>query len=91
MIIKRQSRMSGKWHECEMPITDTQAEDYLSGALIQDAFPNLSDSQREFILTGITPTEWAKTFGKHVEQGAEDYKPCEAPALNRTPITTGRS
>jgi len=91
MLIRRQSRMSGKWHECEMPITNTQAEDYLSGALIQDAFPNLSDSQREFILTGITPIEWAKTFGKPVEQGADEYKPCEAPVLNFTSVTTGRS
>jgi len=83
--------MSGKWHECELPITNTQAEDYISGALIQDAFPNLSDSQREFILTGITPIEWAKTFGKPRTPDAEEYKPCEAPALNRTSVTTGRS
>tara|TARA_R110002074_G_scaffold308407_1_gene479215 strand:+ start:396 stop:617 length:222 start_codon:yes stop_codon:yes gene_type:complete len=26
--------------------------------LIQDAFPDLNDEQREFVLTGVTPNEW---------------------------------
>jgi len=30
------------------------------GALIQDAFPMLNSEEREFILSGITPEEWAK-------------------------------
>ena len=30
--------------------------------LIQDAFPNLSDDDREFIKTGITPEEWDNAF-----------------------------
>ena len=28
--------------------------------LIQEAFPELSDDDREFIKTGITPEEWEK-------------------------------
>ena len=31
--------------------------------LIQEAFPELSDDAREFIKTGITPTEWQKYMG----------------------------
>jgi hypothetical protein len=31
---------------------------YESGELIQDAFPFLSDDEREFLLTGTTPEEW---------------------------------
>lgn len=27
---------------------------------IQDVFPNLSDDDREFLITGITPEEWDK-------------------------------
>jgi len=27
--------------------------------LIQDAFPQLSDEEREFLMTGITASEWA--------------------------------
>ena len=30
----------------------------LRGALVQEAFPNLSAAEREFILTGITAEEW---------------------------------
>jgi hypothetical protein len=30
--------------------------------MIQDAFPHLTPSQREFILTGISPEEWDATF-----------------------------
>lgn len=32
--------------------------------LVQDEFPNLSDEDREFLLTGITPQEWDSTFGE---------------------------
>ncbi len=35
-----------------------------AGALIQDAFPTLSADDREFIMTGITPEEWAEIFGE---------------------------
>lgn len=31
---------------------------YKNGMLIQDAFPMLTRSQKEFIMTGITDEEW---------------------------------
>jgi hypothetical protein len=34
-----------------------------SGILIQDAFPELSDYAREFIMTGMTPDEWNEYMG----------------------------
>ena len=34
----------------------------LTGEYIQNIFPNLKASDREFILTGITSSEWDKTF-----------------------------
>lgn len=30
--------------------------------LVQDAFPTLSNAEREFLLTGITEGEWNKVF-----------------------------
>lgn len=33
-------------------------EDPAKAPLVQDAFPELSEEHREFILTGITPEEW---------------------------------
>ena len=32
------------------------------GQLLQDAFPELSVPEREFILSGTTPAEWDKMF-----------------------------
>ena len=32
--------------------------DPMNAPLIQDAFPDLNDEQREFVLTGVTPNEW---------------------------------
>lgn len=31
-----------------------------SGALIQNALPELTDDQREFLMSGLTPAEWNK-------------------------------
>ena len=30
--------------------------------MVQNAFPNMSVGDREFLMTGITPTEWAAMF-----------------------------
>jgi hypothetical protein len=32
------------------------------GFMVQDAFQFLSSSEREFIMSGITPTEWNRMF-----------------------------
>lgn len=44
----------------ELDITLEQIAKYNSGTLLQDAFPNLTASEREFYLTGITDDEWDK-------------------------------
>lgn len=41
---------------------DRRYKAWAAGALIQDAFPELSDDEREFIMTGITPQEWDAEF-----------------------------
>lgn len=38
--------------------------DWLEGKFIQDAFYFFTPDEREFILTGITPQEWARLFGE---------------------------
>lgn len=37
---------------------------YVTGGarLVQDAFPNMKADEREFLMTGITPTKWTETF-----------------------------
>jgi hypothetical protein len=57
--------LSGEVNEMDLDITPAQLESYeLFGVLLQDAFPNLSPAEREFIKTGITPEEWYDTFGE---------------------------
>lgn len=35
---------------------------YKSGKMIQDAFFFLSNSEREFLISGLNPSDWAKMF-----------------------------
>ena len=58
MLITRTSTFSGVTRTIDMPVTDEQMQLWASGVLIQDAMPNLSDSQREFILSGMVDEEW---------------------------------
>lgn len=58
MLITRTSQASGVTRIKDLPVTQEQISKYNNGALIQNAFPNLSKSDREFIMTGITDDEW---------------------------------
>lgn len=68
--ITKQSPMTDKWHT--LLIEQYEQEEferrYLAWShgklLIQEAFPELSDGQREFIKTGITSAEWKIYFGE---------------------------
>jgi hypothetical protein len=67
MIIDRRSPLTGKWHSMDLPtVTQEQMDRFehrrANGELIQNIFPDLSDEQREFILTGYTPDDWRKMF-----------------------------
>jgi len=69
MLITKTSRMTGEEHTREIAVTDSEITDWeTSGKLIQEAFPNLSADDREFILTGVTPEEWAYAMAE-VENG----------------------
>jgi len=63
MIVKRTSPFDGVEREMDLPITAEQYDAYAFGNIaIQNAFPQLNADQREFIMTGITPEQWAETF-----------------------------
>jgi hypothetical protein len=51
----------------DLPVTQEQIISYENGALLQNAFPNLSSSEREFFKSGITDEEWQSTFGEEEE------------------------
>lgn len=65
MLLSRVSILTGEFHERELDITEAQLNAYENfGVLVQDAFPNLSTADREFIVSGITAEEWAAHFGE---------------------------
>ena len=58
MKIYRRSLMTGETNAMDLPVTLKQVKQWRGGGLIQDVFPDLTIEEREFIKTGITPTEW---------------------------------
>jgi hypothetical protein len=40
---------------------------YRQGAFVQDAFPNLSKDDREFLMSGMSAEGWGKTFASDEE------------------------
>ena len=62
MLIIRTSPFSGNTNSMEIEVTQEQLSSWESGVLIQNAMPNLSADEREFIMTGITPEEWDSAF-----------------------------
>jgi hypothetical protein len=65
MKVTRTSAFTGVTRTLDLNISETKLGDWEEGLiLIQDAFPTLTDEEREFIMTGITPEEWAAEFGE---------------------------
>lgn len=64
MLIIRTSPFSQEQNSKEINITEEQLKRWENGELIQVVCPHLSADDREFIMTGITPEEWDKTFKK---------------------------
>ena len=62
MKITKTSPFSGNTNVMEIDVTQEQIALWESGTLIQNAMPNLSADEREFIMTGITPEEWDSAF-----------------------------
>jgi hypothetical protein len=59
MQITRKSLLSGTERTRDIDVTAEQWAAYLGGkGLIQNIMPNVSVSDREFIMTGITDEEW---------------------------------
>lgn len=61
---------------------------YHQGALIQDAFPNLSIDDREFLMSGMSPEAWA---GMPKEEDYEDEEEAIAEGADDENGTTGNN
>ena len=64
MEVTKTSMFTGKTHTREIDVTDAQIDAWQQGGLIQDVMPHLSPDDREFLMTGVTPEEWANAFGQ---------------------------
>ena len=58
MKITRTNPFNGEINTINIDVTDEQVQAYMDGALIQNAFPQLTAGEREFIKTGITEESW---------------------------------
>jgi len=64
MEITRTSGLTGEIHTRFIPgLTQDAIKAWEDGTLIQDAMPNISVDDREFIMSGITPEEWSAILG----------------------------
>ena len=63
MTITKKSMMTGNLNTMTLNITMAQLEAWKGGVLIQQAIPDLSPAEREFIMTGTTDEEWKEAFG----------------------------
>jgi hypothetical protein len=62
MQITRTNPFNGEVNTLDIDVTDEQVQAYMDGALIQNAFPQLTAGEREFIKTGITEEAWDEMF-----------------------------
>ena len=61
--ITKQDPFTGKYNTMKLAVTPDQLDAWRHGMLIQDAMPQLSPSEREFLISGITPERWNTIFG----------------------------
>ena len=69
MLIKRKSAITGVERTRDIPVNPDDMIAWENGAgNIQDIMPYLNDEDREFILSGITSSEWDSVFSEQIEE-----------------------
>ena len=69
MWIKRKSILTGIERTSNIPVNPDDMAVWQTGlGSIQDLMPYLKDSDREFILSGITDGEWDEAFSELLEE-----------------------
>ena len=62
MKVTRKSMLTGIVRTIDIDVTAKQLEAWRRGEVIQDAMPNLTDAEREFLISGATQEEWDNAF-----------------------------
>lgn len=68
MKIRRISAITGVERTKDIPLNPDDWVKYKMGYNLDDALPYLSDADRDFILSGITPEEWKVAFVTQEEE-----------------------
>ena len=64
MTITKTSPLTGNVNTMDMDVSEEQIAAWQGGVLIQQAMPNLTPDEREFLMTGYTPEDWKEIFGE---------------------------
>ncbi len=67
MKITKTSIISSRSHTLEINITLEQLKQLIKGENVMKVCPELSPDDREFLMSGITPTEWKELFARRNE------------------------
>ncbi len=76
--ITRTDPFTGKVNTMSFDITREQIDSWVDGEMIQNAFPNLTAGEREFIDKGITSDSWSKFIGDDDPWDDDDIIPTQA-------------
>ena len=73
MIITKFCEITQSTNSMNLDITQEEYNSFLSKKPterdnIQDIFPNLTDDEREFLITGLTPEDWNNIFSDEEEE-----------------------
>ena len=72
-LFYRESPLTGEWNSRDIPITHEQFEQCrIDGIVIQAAFPQLSESDREFLISGYTDQDWEQLAPVIDTEGHDD-------------------
>ena len=62
MLVGKKSQLSGKSHEMEIAVSEKQITLWMEGELIQNVMPNLTPTEREFLISGMSIAEQEAVF-----------------------------
>lgn len=62
MTFTKRSPITGNINSRDIDITEDQFQAWQDGEMIQVAMSNVSADDREFIISGMTPEDWATMF-----------------------------
>lgn len=71
MKVTRKDPLTGKDNTLEIPVTEAQVNQWRGGRNIQDVMRNLTDDQREFMMTGLMPDSWEEIFKGQTDEDLE--------------------